>query len=449
MSYDAKTLLRELLNQHDSDRLRGMLNAVAAEITMGRDVCSATQSARPTAAPQHWARHPAEPTWSEERYTVQEALGQGGMGMVHRVYDQVLNRTVALKRIRLDAQHPDTTARFLREAHITARLQHPGVVAVHELGHMPDGTPYFTMNEVRGRTLGEVLRLPPDQCWELRRLVSVFLHACQTMGYAHEQGVVHRDLKPNNIMLGPHGEVLVVDWGLAKRLGDDDTPDEAGSDPTPDVFATRMGSLSGTPAYMAPEQAQRQIDQIGAHTDVYSLGATLWQILAGRPPHIGPLKKVLMEVASGHVPPLPNSVDKDLAQICTRAMALNPADRYPNGYALATAVQAWLDGGLQLKRELTLAANATERLPEVDALRQRVAVLWEKTKRQLKEIPRWDLEADKAAGWLPHDEAATLQSQAELQVVEYEQLRGAASGACAARVPRGTGDYLPAASRQS
>jgi serine/threonine protein kinase len=385
MPQDAKTLLRELINQHDPSRFQGILDAIAAETTMGRDGCSATQSARPAAAPQHWLRHPAEPTWSEERYPVQEALGQGGMGTVHRAYDQVLNRTVALKRIRLEAQHPDTTARFLREAHITARLQHPGVVAVHELGHMPDGTPYFTMNEVRGRTLGEVLRLPPDQRWEPRRLISVFLHACQTMGYAHEQGVVHRDLKPNNIMLGPHGEVLVVDWGLAKRLGSDDPPNEADSDHTPDAFATRMGSLSGTPAYMAPEQARRQIDQIGPHTDVYSLGATLWQILAGRPPHTGPVKKVLMEVASGHIAPLQKSVDEDLAQICTRAMALDPVDRYPNGYALATAVQAWLDGVLQRKRKVALAASATEWLPE----------------------------ADKAAGWLPQDEAATLQRQAE------------------------------------
>jgi serine/threonine protein kinase len=380
MPQDAKTLLRELLYQHDPGRLHGMLDAVAAETATGFDVYSATQSARPAPAPQHWPRHPAEPTWSEERYTVQEMLGKGGMGTVHRVYDQVLNRTVALKRIRLEAQHPDTTARFLREAHITARLRHPGVVAVHELGHMPDGTPYFTMNEIRGRTLGEILRLPPDQRWELRRLVNVFLHACQTMGYAHEQGVVHRDLKPNNIMLGPHGEVLVVDWGLAKRLGSDDTPHEAVLSPAPDAFATLMGSLSGTPAYMSPEQARGQTDQIGPHTDVYSLGATLWQILAGRPPHTGPVKKVLMEVASGHVAPLPKSVDKILAQICTRAMAPNPSGRYPNGYALATAVQAWLDGKLQRERGLAQVGSASERL--------RVA--------------------DKAAGWALQDEAVTL-----------------------------------------
>ena len=203
------------------------------------------------------------------RYDDLGLIGMGGMGEVRRVRDRRLGRQLALKTLHLPAlNRPALVARFLEEAQATAQLQHPGIVPIHDLGTLPDGRLWFTMKEVTGQTFGQVIaevhapsdarREPTDSGWTLRRLVDALHQVCEAVGYAHSRGVVHRDLKPDNIMVGSHGEVLVLDWGLAKVLGRPDLAAEEGElDPVQtdrsrdSVHQTRVGMVAGTPAYMA------------------------------------------------------------------------------------------------------------------------------------------------------------------------------------------------------
>ena len=222
-------------------------------------------------------------------------LGRGAMGEVHRVRDVRLNRRMALKVLKWMFHHrPLTVQRFLDEAQATAQLQHPGIVPVHDLGVLPDGRTYFTMREVAGRTLGEVIvevhRASGPRGWaaaasgaSLRRLIEYLRTASEAVGYAHERGVVHRDLKPDNIMIGAHNEVFVMDWGIAKVVGRPDLGVEA-LELTGRSEATQVGAVFGTPAYMAPEQAAGKPESVGAAADIYALGATLYHLVTGEAP---------------------------------------------------------------------------------------------------------------------------------------------------------------------
>ena len=229
-------------------------------------------------------------------YRPQRFHARGGLGEVLAAHQEELDRTVALKRIRPDKLHEAARRRFLREAAITARLQHPGIVPIYGLGQDEDG-PFYTMPFIEGQTLQEAIdafhgdeasrRDPGRRALEFRGLLQRFIAACNTMAYAHDQGVVHRDLKPSNIMLGPYGETLVMDWGLAKRLGTDDAGGEAEGDapspsPSPDAL-TATGAVLGTPHYMSPEQARGE--PTGPASDVFSLGLILYAILTGRSPY--------------------------------------------------------------------------------------------------------------------------------------------------------------------
>ena len=223
------------------------------------------------------------------RYENLGPIGMGGMGEVHRVRDRRLGRRLALKTLHSSAlSRPSLVARFFEEAQTTAQLQHPGIVPIHDLGTLPDGRLWFTMKEVTGQTFGEVIAevhavsgtrwQPAASGWTLRRLVDALHQVCEAVGYAHSRGVVHRDLKPDNIMVGSHGEVLVLDWGLAKVLGRPDRAAEEGelapvqTDRSRDsAHQTQVGEVAGTPAYMPPEQALGKVDQIDARSDVYAL----------------------------------------------------------------------------------------------------------------------------------------------------------------------------------
>ena len=300
----------------------------------GADLGLESRPRRPTSSSDEGTprtfQHP-----EEERYEVHGELGRGGMGRVVSVRDQRLGREVALKQLR-EGRDP---RRMAREARITARLEHPGIVPIYDAGTDPEGRPYYTMRLLRGRSLAEVLAEAPDQEARLL-LVRRVLDATQAVAFAHSRGVVHRDLKPANIMLGAFGETQVVDWGLARLDGDELDPSDAGRT-TMAAGVTHEGAVLGTPAYMSPEQAQGQRGD--ERSDVWSLGVVLHELVTGAPPFTGGSgEDVLQRLRLSTVPRL--TEPPELAAIVNRALQRDPESRYPDAEALAEDLSAWLDG---------------------------------------------------------------------------------------------------------
>ena len=367
------------------------------------------------------------------RYAFLGLLGRGGMGEVWRVHDRDLNRVVALKALRAEhAGHDNARARFVEEAQCTSQLQHPGTVPVHDIGRLDDGRLYFTMREVRGDSMAHVIRELHDASrtgawgetasgWTFRRLIDAFLRVCDTVAYAHERGVVHRDLKPANIMLGVHGEVLVTDWGIAKILGraSSDVPAIV-TDRSIDAQHTRAGTVAGTPAYMPPEQAKGRIDLIDARSDVYTLGAVLYELMTGRPPE-GAYKPIPIQERVWRAPkdgeaervaikaPLPI----ELIQICERAMRDDPAERYADAGELAAVVSAWLDGVTRRDQAREIVKRALGVETTASDLEARAESLRGQARHQLADIPLHAPEEAKRAAWALEDEAAALHDEAE------------------------------------
>ncbi len=296
------------------------------------------------------------------RFRVLRLHDRGGLGEVYLARDAELNREVALKRLKPEhADDPQRRMRFLVEAEITGGLEHPGIVPVYSLGADPSGRPFYAMRFIRGDNLkaaadrfhaDESCRDDPSvRALERRRLLRRFLDVCNAVAYAHARGVLHRDLKPGNVMLGKYGETLVVDWGLAKsvhRLDLAATTDESALVPLSgsDVQPTEVGARLGTPAYMSPEQARGELDGLGPHSDVYSLGATLYYVLTGRAPFTDrEFPELLRKVERGEFP-APRAVrpeiDPALDALCRKAMALAPAERYEDPRALAEDLERWL-----------------------------------------------------------------------------------------------------------
>ncbi|MCA8959390.1 MAG: serine/threonine protein kinase [Planctomycetes bacterium] len=299
--------------------------------------------------------------WGSARYRVVGEIARGGMGIVLEVLDLDLDRILAMKIIQdqqTRASASATTAtslslvqRFLREAKVTAQLDHPGVVPVFDVGVHRDGSVFFTMRRVEGEDLREVFAASRrgDPRWTRGAVVDVLLKVCDTIAFCHDRGVVHRDLKPANIRVGRYGEVYVMDWGLARLFGEADELDsDAGTMlGNGDGLETLDGQVLGTPAYMSPEQAAGKRSDIGPSCDVYSIGAMLYTLLAGTPPYLDNDRskssaEVLAALQAG--PPLPlRSLGLDdpstLIEICDRAMARSPSDRHPSVQALGDAIR--------------------------------------------------------------------------------------------------------------
>jgi tetratricopeptide (TPR) repeat protein/tRNA A-37 threonylcarbamoyl transferase component Bud32 len=358
------------------------------------------------------------------RYVIRKFHARGGMGEVWLADDEDIGRPVALKRLR--RERLDQKERFMIEAQITGQLEHPGIVPVHDVGTDDDDHPFYIMSFVGGRTLKDVIAdyhapdaagQEPKQVQRLR-LLEAFVRLCQTIEYAHSRGVLHRDLKPDNVMLGPYGETVVLDWGLAKVKGKPDDPPPAsyvhltyGASST----ATHYGTVIGAPPYMAPEAAEGKATESDERTDVYLLGGTLYSILTGRAPRGGSSRDEMVELART-VPPVPPrqlnpEVPRELNAICLRALAHRKQDRYASAGELATEVQRFLAG--------EPVAACPESLP---------ARAWRWGKRHQRALRRsaaavllMGLAALSLVLWLNHREVVK-RDEARAQVAEFRDL---------------------------
>jgi serine/threonine-protein kinase len=345
-SGDARASLAEVSNEQVRQSLAGVDDPEIHQTLLGATTYALEQGPLTTAyVPE-----------SCGRYILSRLHKEGGIGRVWLARDGSLRRNVALKELLPQhAGQPPLQARFLKEAQVTGQLEHPGIVPIYEVGRRTDEqTPFYTMRFVHGRTLFEAARdfhrrwrEGTAQVLELRKLLADFVVVCNTVAYAHSRGVLHRDLKPANIALGEYGEVIVLDWGLARLIDDRD------ADPiVPAVEAdngadeTQEGQVLGTLPYMSPEQAQGRLDLLGPVSDVYGLGAILYVILTGQPPFIEKDKTVLLQQVVHVEPPRPRSIvpgtPAALEAVCLKALAKRQEDRYGSAKELADEVQLWL-----------------------------------------------------------------------------------------------------------
>ena len=281
-----------------------------------------------------------EPDLAGTRYRLLERVARGGMGVVYVAEDEKLERRVALKVLDVPGTDGDLANRIIREARVLARLEHPGIVPVHDVGTLADGRVFYTMKFVEGQRLDKFIETVESVQDRLR----LFLRICEAVAFAHARGVLHRDLKPANIMVGPFGEVLVMDWGLAKILRSESQPADHAADPEATIFErpnqrgedsdstkssviTGHGTVMGTPGYMSPEQARGEVEVLDARSDIFSLGALLRFILMQR-------------TSAGFAPRL----DRSLEAICAKATEERRESRYSAVQELGQDVSRYLDG---------------------------------------------------------------------------------------------------------
>jgi len=342
------------------------------------------------------------------RYRIGGMIARGGMGSVWNAIDTVFLRDVAIKTLLPGAD----ASRFVTEAQITAQLSHPGIPPVHDLGSLADGSPFLAMKRIQGRTLAEELKARREPSENLLRFVQVFEQICQAVGFAHSRGVIHRDLKPQNVMVGAFGEVQVMDWGLAKQMagedhasGDtivacdatlkewvDDTLDRGKDRTDPDrthfhVAAneevddrTRAGTVMGTPAYMAPEQARGEVDAIDRRTDVFALGAILCELLTGKPPLVGNSRNMVQAAARGEFQDAMArldacSSDGELIALAKRCLSTAMEDRPSDAQRVADEVAAYRAGVEARLRQAETERARAETLA-VEQVRRRRIVQW-------------------------------------------------------------------------
>ena len=289
------------------------------------------------------------------RYEIQEELARGGSGRILVVFDRHVGRKIAMKELISDlskapsqTKDPQVTAirnRFLREARVTGRLEHPSIVPVYEIGKHTDGTFYYTMRLVKGRTMLSAIKRSGDVSDRLS-LLPHFYHVCNAVAYAHSKGVINRDIKPSNVMIGEFGETVVLDWGLAKIKGSEETIFVRHDDE--EIGKTVFGQAIGTPSYMPPEQAEGNIGEIDEISDIYSLGAILYQILTGKTPFTGRttdeiIQKVLNEKIE-NVVKIEKDAPPELAAIAEKALSKNKEERYTSVGEMIDDLSAYMSG---------------------------------------------------------------------------------------------------------
>jgi len=373
-------LVDEHLKQHGNDTQKS-LAALSSIASMREDLSKIADPDIQASLPLVSAKRPdqhddpyrtigqssvGESTSPGLRFRILRPHAKGGLGQVSVALDTELDRPVALKEIQdRHADDQNSRARFVQEAEITGKLEHPGIIPVYGMGHYADGRPFYAMRFIKGDSLMEAIatfhadeslkRNPGRRSLRLRELMRRFLDVCNAIAYAHSRGVLHRDLKPGNIMLGPYGETLVVDWGLAKPVGAETMAAEPSAVAEGPIRLSAMsgsraetlsGSMVGTPAYASPEQLTGRLDLLTPASDVYSLGATLYTLLTGRiPVQASDLQELLRKVQKGEITPprsLDRTIPRPLEAICLKALALNPENRYQTAEGLRADLERWL-----------------------------------------------------------------------------------------------------------
>ncbi|MEZ4312478.1 MAG: SUMF1/EgtB/PvdO family nonheme iron enzyme [Polyangiaceae bacterium] len=385
------------------------------------------------------------------RYRDLGLIARGASGDVRRVRDELFGRPLAMKVLRWErVGDPAMRARFLAEAVLTAELAHPGVIPVHDRGELDDGRLWFTMQAVRGRTFDAVIQeiFEPTPArdhretssrFTFRRALDAFVRVAQTVAYAHGEDIVHRDLKPANLMVGDRGEAYVLDWGLARRLGERTSiaPPASGKQAAASFEPgglTQHGDVLGTPAYMPPEQARGDLHLHGPASDVYALGAILYHLLSGRRPYDGNGYAVWRQVLAG--PPVPvtersrggPALPAELSAICERAMERDPSARYPDAGALLQDLVAWVDGARRREQALSMLTAANAAVPEIVSIRARAAALASAASRALAGVQPFDPPEKKRPAWALEDQAHALTRDATLRETAWlTEVEGALS----------------------
>jgi serine/threonine-protein kinase len=361
------------------------------------------------------------------RFRILGELGVGGMAKVYQARDAELRRRVALKVLAPD--RPVTRqriSRFVAEAQITAQLQHPNIVPVHDIGITADGYLYFVMKRVEGRSLQQVIHAlrggdqRTAQHWSRHRLLAAFVQVCQAVAYAHSRGILHRDLKPENIMLGAFGEVMVMDWGVARVMGDRRElratfPEGAEVLPT----ATADGSLIGTPGYISPEQARGDLHLLDGRSDQWSLGAILYELLTFEPAYTGVDIPELLLRSVNDEPMEPRrrapklQIPPSIAEVCMRAMRHQPSERFTSVLDLAEAVAGFLEGRRRSEEAADRLTEAQQQWRLLEVLNRERAHMQEREQRLASSTPAWASLEDKAA---------LLQVRQRLRALEPERV---------------------------
>jgi eukaryotic-like serine/threonine-protein kinase len=389
--------------------------------------------------PRPRSERPASPSQPPgPRYKIGELLGAGGVGLVTSALDRTIGRTVAVKTLKQGREsEPNTSRRFIDEAHVTAQLEHPNIVPVYDMGWLPDGQPYYTMRIVKRQSLRDVLARPDLKAqWPLIRLLGAFIQISRALSYAHARGILHYDIKPENVLLGDFGEVYLADWGLAKPMHDVTLEIPSRREAAPVRTNGMSSATSGTPGYIAPEVLRHDVD-IDARADIFSLGVVLYELLTGvHPFDVGAGPGAMILATIDRTPKRPRDLVPScpllLEDLCLKMLSKGRSERPTSTDDVTVEVEAFLEGAKERERRrieaLTLCERAKEpilRYQHLETDRQRLSEL---SRQTLKQVKGWEPVERKRAGWSLEDRAAEAERESGRALAEAIELYTKALG---------------------